>query len=325
MSDYSDNANSATASAACGSQKSIVFIRHAQSEENVKAIQFFDGLSRLRNFQAPSMQQISGTLSLASLNVNAPLSQLGKRQILDMHMILRDKNFWAQQKFDLIVCSPLTRAKETCEGLLPRERDGVNTMIIDDLEEATPYEHVFSATLFQRINKFKHWLANREEKRILVVGHSQYFKKLLGQSSLMRNCDVWQCDFDFDRGNGTTDKLTFEWTNLNLLHRTELSDAHPYDRMLNTKNLSQEIIKTKEGDEVHNDLNDDEPTCRICQVFLTLFNGVRVTRCMLYRFNQCMPYSEINDDTIKHPSLFFLLYIIVSFFFSRPPSQKTLH
>jgi phosphohistidine phosphatase SixA len=282
MSDCSDAPNSVAASSAGGSKKSIVFIRHAQSEENVKAIRFFDGLSRLRNFQAPSMQQISSTLSLASLTVNAPLSQLGKRQILDMHMILKDKEFWVQQKFDLIVCSPLTRAKETCEGLLPRERDGVNTMIIDDLEEATPYEHVFSGTLLKRINSFKHWLANREEKRILVVGHSQYFKKLLGQSSLMRNCDVWQCDFDFDRGNGTTDKLTFEWTNLNLLHRTELSDAHPYDKLVNPKSLNQEITKTKERDEVHNDLNDDEPTCRICQVSSTYIFSRQATLCMLF-------------------------------------------
>ena len=266
MSDNNETATSVTASAACGGKKSIVFIRHAQSEENVKAIRFFEGMSRLRNFQAPSMQQISGTLSLASLTIDAALSQLGKRQILDMHMILKGKGFWTQQNFDLIVCSPLIRAKETCEGLLPLERDGVNTMIIEDLQEATPYEHVFSATLLKRIIRFKHWLANREEKRILVVGHSQYFKKLLGQSSLMRNCDVWQCDFDFDKGNGTTDKLTFEWTNLNLLHRTELSDAHPYDQMVNSGNVSQDITKTKDMDDVHNDLNDDEPTCRICQV-----------------------------------------------------------
>ena len=269
MSDKNDTTTSVTASAACDGKKSIVFIRHAQSEENVKANRFFEGLSRVRNFQAPSMQQISGTLSLASLTIDAALSQLGKRQILDMHMLLKDKEFWTQQNFDLIVCSPLTRAKETCEGLLPRERDGVNTMIIEDLQEATPYEHVFSATLLKRIDRFKHWLANREEKRILVVGHSQYFKKLLGLSSLMRNCDVWQCDFDFDKGNGTTDKLTFEWTNLNLLHRTELSDAHPYDQMVNSGNLNQDIMKTKDMDEVHNDLDDDEPTCRICQVYLT--------------------------------------------------------
>lgn len=248
-------------------KKTLVFVRHAQSNENVKVIKMFDGLTRLRNFQPPTFQQIRSTLSLSTLTIDSLVSPLGKRQILDMHMILRDEKFWAHQNFDLIVCSPLTRARETCEGILPKDPEGLKFLIRDDLEEATPYEHLNSTTLLRRIERFKHWLAGCEEERILIVGHSQYFKKLLGLTTLMRNCDVWQCDFASDEGNQTTDKMTFEYTNLNLLHRTDLSEMHPYDKMSKT-NISEKS-SSKVGDDVDNDLHDEEPVCRICQVHET--------------------------------------------------------
>ena len=129
-----------------------------------------------------------------------------------MHRILAEDQFWQKLNPDLIVCSPLIRAKETCEGVLPMDRKGLNVTILPDLEEATPYEHVFSRTLLQRIERFKHWLAHCDEETIVVVGHSQYFKKMLGRASLMRNCDVWKvtvnCAANEPQGNNTTTKTT---------------------------------------------------------------------------------------------------------------------
>jgi phosphohistidine phosphatase SixA len=267
-------------------KKTLVLVRHAQSNENVKVIKMFEGLTRLRNFQAPSFQHIRSTLSLSSLTINSLVSPLGKRQILDMHMILRDENFWAHQNFDLVVCSPLTRARETCEGIFPTEPGGLKILIRDDLEEATPYEHICNGTLLARIERFKHWLAGCDEERILIVGHSQYFKKMLGLTSLMRNCDVWQCDFASDEGNRTTDKMTFEYTNLNLLYRTNLSEMHPYDKMINTN--KKDKIESKVGDEVDNDLHDDEPVCRICQVSQPCFSSFCYflsPLCLLFMFS----------------------------------------
>lgn len=245
-------------------KKTLVFVRHAQSNENVKVIKMFEGLTRLRNFQAPTFQHIRSTLSLSSLTIDSLVSPLGKRQILDMHMILRDEQFWARQNFDLVVCSPLTRARETCEGIFPKEPEGLKITIRDDLEEATPYEHLCNGTLLARIERFKHWLASCDEERVLIVGHSQYFKKMLGLTTLMRNCDVWQCDFASDEGTNATDRMTFEYTNLNLLYRTNLSEMHPYDKALNANESDKS--KLKAGDDVDNDLREDEPVCRICQV-----------------------------------------------------------
>ena len=174
-------------------KKTLILIRHAQSEENVKVIDLIEGLQRLRHFQSPGWQCLRSTCSLLQLTIDSLLSPLGEQQIADMHRILKENNFWQHLKPDLIVCSPLIRAMETCEGMLPVDRTGLaDVTILPDLEEATPYEHVFSHTLLQRIERFKHWLALRDEQTIVVVGHSQYFKKMLDRASLMRNCDVWQ-------------------------------------------------------------------------------------------------------------------------------------
>ena len=174
-------------------KKTLILIRHAQSEENVKVIELIEGLQRMRHFQSPGWQWLRSTCSLLQLTIDSLLSPLGEQQILDMHRILEENNFWSQLQPDLIVCSPLIRAIETCEGVLPVDRTGlVDVTILPDLEEATPYEHVFSHTLLQRIERFKQWLSLRTEQTIVVVGHSQYFKKMLDRASLMRNCDVWQ-------------------------------------------------------------------------------------------------------------------------------------
>jgi broad specificity phosphatase PhoE len=244
-------------------KKNIVLIRHAQTEENIKAIQIYEGILRIRKFQLPTWRQFSSLFTLSLFNLDSKVSILGSRQIIDMHMILRDDKFWDKQRFDLIVCSPLSRAKDTCNGILPIEREDMHVKIVVDLEEATPYEHIFSATLLIRIERFKKWLSEREEENILIIGHSQYFKKMLKLTTLMRNCDVWQADYS--KNEGVT---TYDWNNLVLLHRTELADMHPYDK------LTSKVKEEKEGnglagqeeEEVYNDLNEDEPTCRICQV-----------------------------------------------------------
>jgi hypothetical protein len=116
--------------------------------------------------------------------------------------------------------------------------------VLDDLEEATIYEHVFSRTLLERIERFKKWLAQRDEETIVIVGHSQYFKKMLGLKTLMRNCDVWQCDFssgfDGQTAISSSSIRKYQWTNLTLLHRTLLADVHPYDKLTKTKEGGEE-------------------------------------------------------------------------------------
>jgi hypothetical protein len=50
-----------------------------------------------------------------------------------------------------------------------------------------------------RIAQFEAWLQTQPEETVAVVGHSQYFKAMLGLDFKFGNCDVWQVQFD---GNG---------------------------------------------------------------------------------------------------------------------------
>eukprot|EP00475_Leptophrys_vorax_P001640 TRINITY_DN108_c0_g1_i1.p2 TRINITY_DN108_c0_g1~~TRINITY_DN108_c0_g1_i1.p2 ORF type:complete len:231 (+),score=56.91 TRINITY_DN108_c0_g1_i1:35-727(+) len=42
----------------------------------------------------------------------------------------------------------------------------------------------------QRVEQFKEWLKQRPEQHIVVVGHSAFFKLMLGESSKMKNCSL---------------------------------------------------------------------------------------------------------------------------------------
>ena len=44
--------------------------------------------------------------------------------------------------------------------------------------------------LMARIESFQQWLAERPEKVIVVVGHSNFFKYYLRMSDKLRNCEV---------------------------------------------------------------------------------------------------------------------------------------
>lgn len=238
-------------------RKTLILVRHAQSVENVKVIELCDGIARIKKGKFPTWRQISSTFSLLKLTRDSLVSDLGKRQINDMHIILKEENFWSR-KIDLVICSPLTRAKDTCNGILPTDRGDLKVQILDDLEEATIYEHVFSRTLLERIERFKQWLVNTDEETIVIVGHSQYFKKMLGLKTLMRNCDVWQCDFNSGYDGLTaissTSARKYEYKDMNLLARTLLADVHPYDKLTNTK----ENKTDDETDENENEGNNEK-------------------------------------------------------------------
>lgn len=162
--------------------KRVIFIRHAQSDENVAMQSFFDSMNGMRQARMPSIKDIRKSLGLLSCNPNARLSTLGQRQIMDMGMTLRDNNFWAQFKPDCIIHSPLIRAALTCHGLLQMGRESRSSETINalehmevlernDLVEASPFEHIYSRTLDERIKSFNSFLSFTHHKKIIIVGH----------------------------------------------------------------------------------------------------------------------------------------------------------
>jgi len=66
------------------------------------------------------------------------------------------------------------------------------------LAERTPMERLNPETFFRRIYEFQKWLAEQPEERIAVVGHSLFFKNMLGLDFKFENCDVWELRFSPD-------------------------------------------------------------------------------------------------------------------------------
>jgi phosphohistidine phosphatase SixA len=104
----------------------------------------------------------------------------------------------------LVAHSPLLRARQTSEGMLgcmapdtkasPVER----VLELDLLAEKTPSEWtpMYFSQFKTRIFDFEKWLGEQSDDKVAIVGHSQYFKAMLGLDFKFGNCDVWQVTFD---------------------------------------------------------------------------------------------------------------------------------
>ena len=144
------------------------------------------------------------------------IDQLGRR-------IAKD-NFVHKMGIQLVAHSPLKRARQTCYGMLqcvaPSSKDNegdkeetandptaagckhpsVQRVVeLDMLSERTPIEWfpVQHDAFTKRIAEFEMWLSEQPEEVIAIVGHSLYFKNMLGLESKFNNVDVWSIQFDF--------------------------------------------------------------------------------------------------------------------------------
>jgi phosphohistidine phosphatase SixA len=176
-------------------EKVVVLVRHAQSLENVKINAARAGLERIKSAKAPLLDQWGKSFSLLRMNLDEEVSPLGKRQIESVAKKVRDMKFIETFAPELMVHSPLRRARETARGLFP----GFSFVQFDALRESAPHELVFSSPVYARIREFESYLASRPEKRVVVVGHCRYFKMMTGSSTLMDNVSALRYTFDPSR------------------------------------------------------------------------------------------------------------------------------
>eukprot|EP00484_Ammonia_sp_Unknown_P022614 CAMPEP_0197025466 /NCGR_PEP_ID=MMETSP1384-20130603/5795_1 /TAXON_ID=29189 /ORGANISM="Ammonia sp." /LENGTH=261 /DNA_ID=CAMNT_0042453997 /DNA_START=28 /DNA_END=810 /DNA_ORIENTATION=+ len=59
-----------------------------------------------------------------------------------------------------------------------------------DINEEYCFSNETQQNVEERISAFKHWILQREEENILVVGHSRWFKQFVGASSKLNNCQM---------------------------------------------------------------------------------------------------------------------------------------
>eukprot|EP01041_Mallomonas_annulata_P007985 gene7985-16340_t len=276
---------------------SVIFIRHAQSTENVKIQNCVDGLKKIQSYQLPTLREISSAVSLLRYELDAPISELGKTQLDDTSSYIKGCQFLTRFRVQIIAYSPLIRAKDTCLTIFPNSK----AIELECLREATPFEQFHSASVMERVRRFEEWLYECEYERILVVGHSQFFKKLLKMTNLMRNCDIWRsdCTITVNRTLSSTsasNARTYTWTNPELLFRTQLALPSTFEKLpsidaTNKENLERVVVEKKSNDQLQ--LQDtDEPTCRICQMTGSETSGQRMIRPCLCTGSQAFVHID---------------------------------
>ena len=59
-------------------------------------------------------------------------------------------------------------------------------------------EHLHCSNFEVRVEAFKEWLTTCNASNVVVVGHSAFFRKLLGTGQPMANCEVRKCVLSSD-------------------------------------------------------------------------------------------------------------------------------
>lgn len=175
--------------------KTVVLCRHAESKENVKIRAFKDGVARLKNWSLPTMRQVSKSLSLLKYNTDQAVSPAGQEQIQMMANAIKSSNFLEKFQPELVCHSPLQRAKDTSRGIFGQKETDIE---LASLTEMTPVEIFWfnDRSTRERIHDFETWLDSRHEERIIIVGHSRYFKLMLNADEVIGNCSIIKCTFN---------------------------------------------------------------------------------------------------------------------------------
>jgi broad specificity phosphatase PhoE len=164
--------------------KTVFLVRHAQSDNNVSKLAFRSSLKRGR---VPSWPEARAMAPMVSFPMDTALSDEGRRQVEAQRRNLDAVGFLESNEVQLVVHSPLRRAKATCQGLFAPHETVVEH---PELYERGAWEHVRRAAIVPRIHGFVSWLLGREEQSIVVVGHSSFFTEMSGVT--LDNCSVWR-------------------------------------------------------------------------------------------------------------------------------------
>lgn len=199
--------------------KTIYLIRHAESDENRRLHSFGRILQGCTSLRRPNKSDVVASMELLNVpaQIDSDVSEIGRQQINQLGARLKKENFVEEKGIQMVAHSPLKRARQTSEGMLrcvtPRpdvttEEDCtaagskassvLRVVELEILKERTPIEWLPTSydAFTTRIASFEQWLAEQPEDVIAIVGHSQYFKSMLGLDFKFGNCDVWELQFD---------------------------------------------------------------------------------------------------------------------------------
>jgi len=216
--------------------KTIYLIRHAESDENRRQECLKLSVKGLGKLQLPKREDLVASMELMNVGaqINSCVSPKGQAQIDQLGKQIAKDNFVEKMGIQLVAHSPLQRARQTSYGMLkcvapasspPNDNTNNNgdknnnnnaqnqndplikgskhpsvqrVVELDLLTERSPIEAVpiLYDAFTKRIAEFEQWLSEQPEEVIAVVGHSLYFKCMLGLESKFQNVDVWSIQFD---------------------------------------------------------------------------------------------------------------------------------
>jgi len=203
-------------------QKTIYLIRHAESGENHRKRCLSRALQQVGKLILPSKEDVSASVELLDVKaqVDSDVSEKGRAQIENLAFQLKEDNFVVEEGIQLVAHSNLKRARQTSEGMLGCVAAKVDSsesvrnngemthqmtcktvkrvVELPCLAERTPLEWlpINHDVYLRRIAEFEMWLEEQQEERIAIVGHSQYFKSMLGLPYKFENCDVWRLSYE---------------------------------------------------------------------------------------------------------------------------------
>jgi len=238
-------------------KKTVYLIRHAESEENRKISALVRSCNSLRKFSLPKSDDVFTSARLLNIpaQVDSSVSDIGTEQISHMGDKLMREKFVQSRKIELVVHSPLLRARQTSLGMLgclsastdddvTKKADTVVRVIQTELlleKSLAEWTPLYFSGFLDRIKGFEAWLGEQPERTIAVVGHSQFFKAMLGVEFKFDNCEVWKVDFNSaaaddvnniirDTGNGASsssynDDTSSRWSNLDNIYGCEVKSS----------------------------------------------------------------------------------------------------
>jgi len=198
------------------STKTVYLIRHAESNENHRLNSLSRALKRVGKLSLPSKEDISASVELLDIRaqIDSDVSEKGREQIEQLSNQLRKDDFVRKYGIQLVAHSNLKRARQTSEGMLgcvtastgslenefaeTKKASTVSRVVeLPCLAERTPLEclPINHDVFTRRIADFEIWLEDQPEERIAIVGHSNYFRGMLGLPWKFGNCDVWKLEY----------------------------------------------------------------------------------------------------------------------------------
>jgi Fructose-2,6-bisphosphatase len=256
--------------------KTVFLIRHAESDENRRLASLSKSVKGLGRFRIPKKEDVIASMELINVpaQIDSDVSPRGKAQIDALGRQIEKDDFVKKMGIQLVAHSPLKRARQTSEGMLGCVTAKPNVSVEEDcsangkkkypcvarvvelpiLSERTPMEWlpINHDAFTQRIAQFEQWLGEQPEDVIAIVGHSQYFKSMLGLPKKFKNCDVWSLQFDYSI------KMTHE----SVKNEINLTERAEKQKLL--KQRFQDVINSTSPfrDEKKDETETETETCR---------------------------------------------------------------